>query len=100
MPKKPQVTTNDIFQDLGFDPKTSLELTIKSDLHIAILKLIKRHGYTPTEVGKILDVPQSRVSELLTGKLNMMGLSKLAKYADSLGAYVQVSVRLKEKSAA
>jgi predicted XRE-type DNA-binding protein len=100
MPKPPHVTTGDIFQDLGFDAKTSLELRIKSDLHIGVLKLIRKHGYTPTQVGKILDVPQSRVSELLTGKLSLMSLSKLASYTDRLGAYVKISVQVREKSAA
>lgn len=100
MPKKPHVTTDNIFQDLGFDPKTSVELTIKSDLHIGIMKLIKKHGYTQAAVAKILDVPQSRVSELFTGKLSAMGISRLAKYADQLGAYVKVSVQVREKSAA
>jgi predicted XRE-type DNA-binding protein len=52
------VTTGDIFQDLGFDSKTSLELRIKSDLHIGILELIRKHGYTLMQVGKTLDVPQ------------------------------------------
>jgi probable HAF family extracellular repeat protein len=41
------VTTGNVLDDLGFAAETALELKLKADLHLGILKLIRKHGYTP-----------------------------------------------------
>jgi len=104
MPKRneetPHVSQGNVLDDLGFDTETNLELKIKSDLHLGILRLIRKRRYTPRELEQILDVQQSRVSELMRGKLSVMSLSKLAKYADKLHGHVEVKVSVTEKKAA
>jgi len=96
--KERHITIGSVFDDLGFSPEVSLELRLKSELHLEILKLIRKHGYTPRELELCLNVPQPRVSELMRGKLPALGIKKLLDYADKLGAYAKVT--LKEKAAA
>ena len=98
--KEPHVTKGNILDDLGFEPEVSFQLKVKSELHIAILKLIRKRGYNPTELAHVLGIPQPRVSELMRGKLSTLSLDKLAEYADRLDSDPSVKVSLKDKQAA
>jgi predicted XRE-type DNA-binding protein len=98
--REEQVTRGSVLDDLGFDPKTSLELKIKAEIHVGILRLIRNHGYTAKQLENVLQIPQSRVSELMNGKLSVLGLSKLAKYADRLNGDIEVRISITERRAA
>lgn len=98
--RKRHVTSGNVLDDLGFAPKVALELKLKADLHLGILKLIRKHQYSPRELEQILGIQQPRVSELTRGKLNTIGIKKLLEYADKLGAYAKVSVIPKRLTAA
>ena len=95
----PHVTKGNVLDDLGFEPQVSFELKVKSELHSAILKLIRKERYTARNLEKILGIPQPRVSELMRGKLSVLGLNKLAEYADKLGGDPRVKVSLVKKAA-
>ena|ERR1700677_644320 len=97
---EPHVTRGNVLDDLGFDPKTTLELKIKAEIHLGILGLIRKQNYTPKDLERLLGIPQSRVSELMNGKLSVLGLSKLARYADKLNGDIQVKIMVTEKNAA
>jgi|SRR5580693_2272900 predicted XRE-type DNA-binding protein len=96
--EKNHITTGNVLDDLGFPPETALELKLKAELHLGILKLIRKHGYSPRELEGCLGIQQPRVSELMRGKLDTLGIKKLLEYADKLGAYAKVT--LKEKTTA
>ncbi len=98
--EKPHVTKGNVLDDLGFEPQVSFELKVKSELHLAILKLIRKRGYTAQELETILGIQQPRVSELMRGKLHLLSLNKLAEYADLLGGEAKVKVSLTEKKIA
>jgi len=70
-----------------------LELKLKADLHQDILKLIKKKKITPRQLEKLFDIPQPRVSELLTGKLSLLSVSRLLYYAHLLGAHADVRLK-------
>jgi predicted XRE-type DNA-binding protein len=93
------VTTGSVLDDLGFTAETALELKLKADLHLGILKLIRKHGYTARELEQCLGIQQPRVSELMTGKLSTLGIKKLLEYADKLGAYATVTLKAKAAAA-
>lgn len=93
--KARHVTRGDVLDDLGFHPEIALELKLKSDLHLGILRLIRKHGYEARDLEGILGIQQPRVSELMRGKLNTLGIKKLLEYADKLGAYAKVSIKEK-----
>jgi len=98
--RRPHVTRGNVLNDLGFEPEASFELKVKSELHSAILKLIRKRGYTPQDLEKLLEIQQPRVSELMNGKLHLLSLNKLAAYADLLGGDAKVKVSLVEKNVA
>lgn len=86
------VTTNDIFGDIGFSPSAAIELTIKSDLHMALMDHIRASRRTQAELAEILHVHQPDVSNLLRGKLHLFSITKLFQYADRLKLKVRIQV--------
>jgi len=93
------VTTGCIFEDFGFSTEESALLRAKAQLHLEIRKRIEKQKLSARDLEKVLDVPQPRVSELLTGKISKMSLDKLTKYLYRLGREVKVSTIAVEKSA-
>ena len=87
------VTTNKLFEDLGFSPEEAAVLELKLKLHIEIMKEIKRQKITPRKLERVLDVPQPRVSELIGGKISKMSIDKLTKYLHRLGREVKVTTK-------
>ncbi len=83
------VTTGNVLDDLGLSPPDVALLKLKVDLHVEILKIIRRRNYTSKQLQKIFDVPQPRISELLRGKLSSMSVDKLAEYLFLLGRRVR-----------
>jgi predicted XRE-type DNA-binding protein len=74
-------SSGNVFEDLGFSPEESARLRFKSSLWAIIVKNIKDRGLTQHEVSKILDVPQSRVSNVMTGKIHNMTVDTLMDFA-------------------
>jgi predicted XRE-type DNA-binding protein len=88
-------TFGDVIDALGFKAEEAAAIKLKCDLHSEVIRIIQKRKFTPRELEKILNQPQSRVSELLTGKLHKMSAEKLAIYLDKLGLKIEVRSLLK-----
>jgi predicted XRE-type DNA-binding protein len=73
-----------VFYDLYDDPKEAAILAAKSDLMLQIEKLIKESGLNNTKTAELLDVPRSRVSELMNGKIDKISLDSLTAWLSVL----------------
>jgi predicted XRE-type DNA-binding protein len=71
-----------VFDALGFSSEEAAALRMKSLLHSQIIRCAK--NYTPSQLQKILDEPQPRVSDLLRGKISKFSLETLVTYAEAL----------------
>lgn len=89
-----------VLDELGLDRQGALELKLKASLHQNILELIKRRGYSPRDLERILRIQQPRVSELTRGKLSTLSVARLLLYADLLGAKAQIKLKQIRASAA
>ena len=81
--KPSHVTHGNVLDDLGFSPEHATALKFKAELYRAILKIAEK--YSQKELQTILGEPQSRVSELLNGKIANKSVDKLLQYAGRLG---------------
>ena len=77
-----------MFDDLGFSVDELPHIKLRANLLIEVMKIIENKGYDQRALQKILDVPQSRVSELMTGKISKMSAEKLVSYLDKLGGMI------------
>lgn len=91
--KPSHVTRGNVFADLGFSPEEAALLALKTQLHLEIMKVVKRRRLTPSQMVKVLEVPQPRVSELMTGKISGVSADLLTKYLHRLGREVKVSTK-------
>lgn len=97
--KPAHVSKGNVFEDLGFSPEEAAVLRMKTQLHIEIMRAIEKRGLTARQLEKVLDVPQPRVSELLSGKISRMTADLLAKYLYRLGREVEMKTKVSRRAA-
>lgn len=85
------VTLGSVFDDLGFSPKKAASLKLKSALHQEIVKQAEK--YSRGELEKLFSETQSRVSQLMTGKISGFTLDMLVFYADRLGIRTELKTK-------
>lgn len=98
MPKKekqikPTKSSGNVFEDLGFPAEEAVLLQLKTDLKIAIEREVERRKLTPKKLVQVLDIQQSQVSDLLTGKVSKMSVDKLTKYLYRMGVKVEIKTK-------
>jgi predicted XRE-type DNA-binding protein len=91
--KPAHITRGNVFEDLGFSPEEAAVLRMKTQLHIEIMREIKRKGLTPRQLEGVLAVPQPRVSDLVNGKISRMTADLLAKYLYRLGRDIKMTTK-------
>jgi len=92
--------SNNVFRDLGFDPRESQVLTIKSDLMIALSRLIERRGLTQAAAAKAFGVTQPRVSDLVRGKIQLFSIDTLVDMLARAGVTVRIVTGSRRRRAA
>ena len=93
-------TRGNVFADLGFSAEEAAILALKTQLHLEVMKVVKRQRRTPSQLMKILEVPQSRARELMTGRISGVSIDLFTKYLHRLGREVQISTKRETKRAA
>ena len=86
------VDENSLFEALGFDKQESAALTMKAKLYIAIHKQVNKKRLTRRQLERIWDIPQPRVSQVMTGKIEKISIEKLLGYLEALDMRIDVKV--------
>ena len=86
-----EVTTGNIFADLGLDNPD--ELLVRADLLNRVSSLIKACSLSQREVAKKLGITQSKVSMLVSGRLSAFSTDALLHYLSILGCQVDIRIR-------
>ena len=85
--------SENIFQDIGVsDPERTL---IRAQIMSCITEIINDRGLNQTQAGKLLDLPQSKISNLMNGKLSMFSLERLFKLLNALEEDVEIIIKPK-----
>jgi predicted XRE-type DNA-binding protein len=83
--------SGNVSTDLGFpNPEEAL---LKADLVILITRHIREREFTQVQAGEVLGIPQSKVSDLLRGKLRGFSVERLLSFLLSLGNDIEISIR-------
>jgi predicted XRE-type DNA-binding protein len=98
--KPSHVTRGNVFDDLGFSAEEAAILEMKTQLHIEIMKVVRKRKLSPRQLELLLDVPQPRVSELVNGKISRMTADLLGKYLYRLGREVEIKTKTSGKRSA
>lgn len=89
--KPSHVSTDKLFEDIGFSPEEAAVLEFKLTLHNEIMKVVNKRKLSSRQLEKLLDITQPRASELLNGKISQMTADRLTKYLHRLGRQVKVT---------
>lgn len=69
-------------------------LEFKTSILTTITELVNEHQITRRQLEKILDLPQPRVSELMTGKIDRLRVDTLLAYFLKLAAHLDMKVKI------
>lgn len=92
MKEKIVKSSGNIFTDLGFSKEEAAVLMMRSDLMAKVRDSIARHGWTQSEAAKVLQISQSRVSDLIRGKRDKFSLDMLVMLATRAGNVVVLAL--------
>ena len=96
--KKSAVADN-LFEDLGFSAEESRVLTLKAQLATLIVRLTRARQLSQKDLGKLWGVPQPRVSEVMTGKLNLISIERLIEFLGALDVEIVFRAKSSRKKA-
>ncbi|MFC4764802.1 helix-turn-helix domain-containing protein [Dyella koreensis] len=85
-------SSGNVFADLGFSEPEATVHRMRSELMIEIEKMIQARHLTQTDAAKILQVSQSRISDLRRGKVEKFSLDMLVTFASRMGRSVLMKV--------
>lgn len=92
MKKKKNMSGDNVFLQLGFEPAEAAVLQMRASLMGDLRIYIDKNGLTQAEAAKRLGIAQSRVSDLVRGKWERFSLEMLITLETRLGRTVRVEL--------
>ena len=86
-------SSGNVFEDLGFDASESENLTLRAQLMRELDTLIHDKRLTQSNAAELLGIQQSRVSDLVRGKIDRFSIDMLVKLLAKTGHRVEIKVK-------
>ncbi len=88
--------SGNVFADISHPhPERALA---RAQIMSQIAEIIKERGLTQVEAAALLDIPQSKVSCLVNGKLSLFSLEALFGHLNALDKSIEIIIRPKAKT--
>jgi predicted XRE-type DNA-binding protein len=87
-------SSGNVFEDLGFDASEAENLKLRAQLMRELEILIHDQRLTQSEAAELLGIHQSRVSDLVRGKIDRFSIDMLVKLLAKAGRQVEIKVKL------
>ena len=91
-----EIGSGSVYADLGF--KNHEEMETKSNLVMAISKVIKKKKLTQTQAAEIFGISQPKLSELLNGRFRGYSVERLIHFLNEIGQDVDIVVKSKPRN--
>jgi predicted XRE-type DNA-binding protein len=86
-----------IFADMGFSDEEAKELQFRSFLMNVIKRYMKLEGLTQKETALRLGTTQSRISNLIRGKIDLFSTGMLLAMLEKIGFRIYENIQVKAK---
>lgn len=86
-------SSGNVFKDLGFANGEAENLRLRADLMRELEKVIRNSDLTQSEAAELLGIQQSRVSDLVRGKIDRFSIDMLVKLLAKTGRAVEIKVK-------
>jgi predicted XRE-type DNA-binding protein len=83
---------DNVWDALCDTPEEAANLTARSDLMVQIERWIKAEGWTEAEAGRRAGLMESRIHDLMQGKIDEFSLDSLVSIAALLGRKVRMEL--------
>ena len=90
METKMTPSSGNVFADLGFDPEEAEHLRVRSDLMIAVRRIIEERSLTQAQAAELFGVTQPRISNLVRGKIDLFSIDTLIDMLARAGVQVDL----------
>ena len=87
--------SGNVFADIGLPH--SERVLARSQIMARLTEIIKDRGLTQKQVAEVLEIPQSKVSCLMNGKLSMFSLDHLFELLNAMDRDVEIIIKPKAK---
>lgn len=78
-----------VFDAIADSPEESADLQFRADLMLVLRGYFESKSMSQKQIGEKLAVPQSRVSELMRGKISKFSADKLIQFMSRIGYRLQ-----------
>jgi predicted XRE-type DNA-binding protein len=85
-------SSGNVFADIGFDEPTAASLTHKAELVGVLQRFQHEQGLSQSAFGRLVGIPQPRLSQLYNGRIAGMSTDKLLDAIARLGGHVTIRV--------
>ncbi len=86
-------SSGNVFVDLGFEGPEAENLRLRSELMIELKRIIHARHLTQNQAAELLGIQQSRISDLVRGKIDRFSIDTLVKLLGRAGRYVEMKVK-------
>lgn len=91
-------SSGNVFEDLGFESGEAENLRVRARLMAPLEHYIRERGIAQGEAAEELGTTQSRISELVNGKVQAFSIDALINMLSRAGLEVDVDVRPKKEA--
>jgi len=89
------ISSGNVFKDMGF--VNAEDKFVKAKLATIINKIIKEKGYAYEEIARILNIQQSKISDLENGRLKYFSMECLFSFLEALDQHIEITISDKSK---
>lgn len=82
--------SGNVFADLGM-PNAD-EMLVKAKLAVKIAEILRARGWTQQEAGKVLGIPQPKLSKMLRGQFRGISEARMMECLTRLGHDIQIVI--------
>lgn len=87
-----EVSSGNVFEDLGFDRSSADRLAYKAGLVSVLRSIQQERSLSQVAFSRLTGIPQPRLSKLFSGKIAEMSTDKLLDAIARLGGHVAIRV--------
>lgn len=95
-----QRSSGNVFVDVGFGPEEAEHLRIRSDLMIAVRKVIASRKLTQSQAARLFGVTQPRISNIVRGRIDLFSIDTLVDMLAAAGISVKLTIGRRSQVAA
>ncbi len=88
-----EVSCGNIFADLGFGPEEAVNLSARAELMIFMRGHINSIGLSQRQASAKFGIPQPRIAEIMTLKIDKFSVDQLLKYLSYMGMQATFDIK-------